>query len=386
MVIWPNQYVLIVGTPGTRKSTAASLMKKRLKAATGVRFAPGDTAGQRQGLISAIAGGGEQEKEFIDAVEINSRDDSMAALTLDEFAGITNVPDSEEAAFIAKADKHHIMAVASEFSQFVGQNNNQLLDFLTQMWDGDDYEYQTKNGLTRLDNPLLNLIGCTTPHSIANAMPSAVVGQGFLSRMILVYGARKYKQVPRPTVPNIDVVNRVDAALNNAYYSLNGPFTETPEAMAYSIDLYGHPLDISDSRFGYYNERRYVHLIKLAMCLCASRGSMEISYTDYDEAHRILRATERGMPDALGEFGMSPLASVKQGVLEHIRTAGVTDVPTIQASFHRDAKATEIAEVLSDLHRSGQIKMIQGTTGLLSVHAVLTKKDTEDEILRILTE
>lgn len=384
-VIWPNQYVLIVGTPGTRKSTAASLMKRQLSAATGVRFAPGDTAGQRQGLIKALANTGEQ-KEFLESALLNGRDDSMMALTLDEISEVTNVPDSLEAAFISVADKHHMAVVASEFSQFIGQNQNQLLDFLTQMWDGDDYSYQTKSGDTDLKNPLLNIIGCTTPSSIAASMPSAVVGQGFLSRMILVYGAKKYKSVPRPASLNPELVQSIQDTLNNVYYNCNGVFTESEEAREYSIGLYDYTLEISDSRFGYYNERRYTHLIKLAMALCASRGdSMEISRADYDEANRILRATERGMPDALGEFGMNPLASVKQAMLEHIRTNAFVEVPSLQASFHRDAKATEITDALNDLHRSGQVRIVQGVNGLMTVHAVLHKSDTEDAMLKLLS-
>jgi hypothetical protein len=277
-----------------------------------------------------------------------------------------------------------MLAVASEFSQFIGQNNNQLLDFLTQMWDGADYDYSTKAGDTSLKNPLLNIFGCTTPSSIANSMPTAVVGQGFLSRMILVYGARKYKSVPRPSTPPLEVVERVDAVLNDVYYNCNGAFTETDEARDFSITLYGQALAISDSRFGYYAERRYDHLIKLAMALCASRGSMEISREDYDESHRILRATERGMPDALGEFGMNQLASVKQGILEHVRNNTVVELPTLQAAFHRDAKSTEISEAVNDLHRSGQVRIVQNPNGHMTVHAVYSKTDTEDDIMRIL--
>ena len=50
-----------------------------------------------------------------------------------------------------------------------------------------------------------------------------------------------------------------------------------------------------------------------------------ITRDDYEEAHRILRATEVGMPDALGEFGMNPLAQLKQEILESLRA---TQAPT----------------------------------------------------------
>jgi hypothetical protein len=76
--IFPNQYVLLVGTPGTRKSTAANLSKKLLKNSTGTRFAPSDTGGQRQGLIGALFGEESQAKEFLNGAEIGARDNSIA--------------------------------------------------------------------------------------------------------------------------------------------------------------------------------------------------------------------------------------------------------------------------------------------------------------------
>ena len=385
MDIYPNHYILLVGTPGTRKSTAASLMKKVLRQSSGVRFAPADTAGQRQGLVVAMQGKGELAKEFIGAEQVAASDNSM--MSLSQLETVTNDPDDEALQFISEADKHHIMVVSSEFSRFIGQNNLQMLDFLVTMWDGDDYEYQTKQGLTILKNPLINLIGCTTPTSISHSMPPAAGGQGFLSRMILVYGARKYKSVPRPSVPPLELLDRVKETISNAYYQIAGSFAETTEARQYSEALYDYALEITDSRFGYYNERRYTHLIKLAMCLCAARGSQEIVKEDYEEAHRILRATERGMPDALGEFGMNPLAAVKQQILEKLRDSqGPIDIDILKSMFYRDAKASELTEVINDLQRMKQVNLIQQKKGTIFVTATYNRRDTEDSMMKALAE
>lgn len=382
--IYPNHYTLIVGTPGTRKSTAVSQAKRVLASSTGVRFAPKDTGGQRQGLIVAMQGK-EEPKEYLGAVELAAN--SIAGLTLEDLGDVTNEVDSEEKRFISAADKHHLMAVAGEFGSFVGQNNKQLLDFLTDMWDGEDYEYQLKSGLTSLRAPLLNLLGATTPTSIAQNMPPNAGGQGFLSRVILVYGARKYKSVARPVAPDPDLVSRVQDSLRFAYSELAGTFGETDEARDYSIGLYGYALDISDSRFGYYNERRYTHLIKLAMCLAAGRGTQTIAVEDYAEAHRILRATERGMPDALGEFGMNPLAQLKQNMLEQIRANTVLPLDVLQGMFHRDARPHEMQEVIEDLTRMNQIKMSKNAkSGVIHIHAVYSREDTEKDMLHLLAE
>jgi hypothetical protein len=381
--IYANHYTLLVGTPGTRKSTASSMAKRVLSDSTGVRFAPKDTGGQRQGLVVAMQGRPEQ-KEFLGAVEIAAN--SIAGLTLEDIQEVTDTPEDEAIQFVSAADKHHMMIVSGELGQFIGQNNKQLLDFLTAMWDGEDYEYQIKSGVTTLKNPLLNLLGATTPTSIAQNMPPAAGGQGFLSRVILVYGARKYKSVARPVAPEQGLVSRVQERLRTAYYELAGAFTESDEARDYSISLYDYTLDISDSRFGYYNERRYTHLIKLAMCLCAGRGSQVIGVEDYAEAHRILRATERGMPDALGEFGMNPLAQLKQNILEQIRASIVIPMEVVQAMFHRDARPQEIGEVINDLSRMKQIKLSQTKDGHVNIHAIFSREDTEKGMLELLAQ
>lgn len=383
--IYANHYILLVGTPGTRKTTAANMGKTILKGSTGVRFAPSDTGGQRQGLILALQGGEDQAKEFLGAAELGTKDGSIASLM--DIQEITNTPDEDlNLSFVDTADKHHLVIVASEFSRIIGQNNMSMMDFLGERYDGEDYEYQTKTSNIRLKHTLINMIACTTPVSISNSLPPQAGGQGFLSRIILVYGAKKYKRVPRPKAPDVELVGRVKDVVAQAY-TLSGGFDETPEAQEYAISLNGYRLDTSDSRFAYYSERRDTHLIKLAMCLCAAGGSTVISKSDYEEAHRILRATEIGMPDALGEFGMNPLAQLKQEILENLRhTMTPHTMEEIVAMFHRDARSSEITEVINDLMKTNQIHSQQTRTGRQLISATMTKQNTEDAMMHLLME
>lgn len=387
MIIFPNQFVVLVGTPGTRKSTAMSIMKRQLRKSTGIRFAPADTAGQRQGLVEAMKGR-DEAKEYIDGIDLAVAENSLAGLTLDHIAEATNVPEDgmEVIDFISAADKHHIMVTATELSRFIGQNNLQMLDFLVTMWDGEDYEYQTKGGLTVLKNPLINMLSCTTPTSIHHAMPPAAGGQGFLSRMILVYGSRKYKSVPSPVDPSPEAVDSVRHGFNRAYFELSGAFHEGLDARVYRESLYDFQMEINDPRFSYYHERRQDHLIKLAMAITASRGSTTIEKIDYEEAHRILRATERGMPDALGEFGMNPLAALKQAMLEFIRSRGMVKVEELRAVFHRDSRASEFMEAVNDLSRMNQVSMTQTQSGSSVLMARGGKSNAEDDMIKALTE
>lgn len=384
--IFPNQYILLVGTPGTRKSTALSIGKKILKQSTGVNFAPDDTAGQRQGLIQAMLQNSTTETLYLDGVKLDQRDNTLSSiLSMDQVARLTDEID-EATREIDAADKQHLVATSDEFSRFIGQNNLQMLDFLTSTWDGHSFQYRTTTKMIEVKQPLLNLVGCTTPVSLANSMPPAAGGQGFLSRMILVYGSTKYKSLPRPAVPPEEEVNHVKEILDHSHSFLAGEFAETKEARSYSEQLYDYPIDITDSRFGYYAERRYTHLIKLAMACAAGRKDQTIVKDDYEEAHRILRATEVGMPEALGEFGMNPLATLKQGILEFVKGQGSIAIEELRGHFHRDSRANDFSEALNDLHRAKQVIMQQSKNGAPFVTARMANGLASDAMLQLLAQ
>ena len=385
--VLPNQYVLMVGTPGTRKSTAMGIARRLLKDSTGTRFAPSDTGFQRQGLALALQGTESNANEILNQAVMAANNDTISSLTqLNEVTDLSNVDESEHD-FIDEADKHHIAICAGEFSRVIGQNNHSMLDFLGERYDGDEYTYQTRQSYIKMKHTLINMLSCTTPASVAHALPPQAGGQGFLSRIILVYGARKYKEIPWPEAPDALLVGRVKEVLSEIYYKMSGTFELTRAAKDASTELYHHVSEISDTRFAHYIDRRFAHLNKVTMAIAASRGSMTIQPEDYEEAHRILRATEQGMPDALGEFGMNPLAQLKQEILEQLRAQqGPLLMEQIVAMFHRDARSSEIMEVVNDLLKAKQVTLSQLPSGQRVLTAKFKLGNTEDSMMTLLAE
>ena len=345
--IFANQYILLVGPPGVRKSTAMSIMQRRLRNATEIRFAQDDTGGQRQGLIVAMQGD-ELHEEVADLENIDA---AAMALNLDKIAGVSMKID--------KRDEHTIYAVASEFNTFIGHNSIDMITFLAKMWDGEDYEYRIKSSRNTLTNPLLNLIGGTTPTNIASAMPPEAIGQGFMSRIILVYGDTKYKSVARPKTLDKKAEEEIDNLYGHLFHSFDGHIIEDTPARDLIDNLYEEEVKIKDPRFIYYAERRHIHLIKLCMSLAASRRSNIININDVDEATSILRTTESLMSDALGEYGMSPLSAAKQKMLEFLRHAnGPVTTQVLWAIMQKDMKQIDFRNSVSDLINSGKIKQV----------------------------
>src|SRR3546814_5372174 len=73
------------------------------------------------------------------------------------------------------------------------------------------------------------------------------------------------------------------------------------------------------------------------------------------------------MPDALGQFGMNPLAALKQGIVDHVRSAAFITLEELRAVFHRDARAQEFTEAYNDLMRIKQLRSEEHTSELQSL-------------------
>lgn len=356
--IYPNMYILLVGPPGTRKSQAMKYSCALVAKYTKVRFAPDDTGGQRQGLIGALEGD-ILEKDEIDEFDL-----------LNTAAGVADLTAIGEVEMTTHAvDSHQIYAWASEFGTFMGESNATMSRLLIKVWDGEDYTYKLKATEQVLSEPLMTIIGGTTAADIAKILPSEAIGQGFMSRFILVHAPKKEKKVARPYLDE-ELQNEIADTFAWLSHEMSGKMEETKQAAAILDDLYENEgLTIEDTRFLYYGERRQTHLMKLAMVLAAMRRSYLIEEVDVLQADNLLRYTEVFMPDALGEFGLSPVGAAKQKMLEFLQHA---HAPVTNAILwhvmSRDMKRADYRNSLSDFVQNGKIKEVNTNAGQCFVY------------------
>ena len=90
--------------------------------------------------------------------------------------------------------------------------------------------------------------------------------------------------------------------------------------------------------------------------------------------------------DALGEFGMNPLAALKQAMLEYLRSHGMVQVDELRAVFHRDSRAADFIEAVNDLQRLNQVGMTQLASGKSVLVAKSSKSNAEDAMIKALME
>ena len=339
--IYPNLYVILVGPPGLKKGSAMNISKNFVQLNTGVKFAPKDTSGRYQGIIAAM-----------EDTDVDNKLKEELHMEM-SFADLGNLNTDIE----AREDKHSMFVASSEWATFIGINNHSFLNFLIEVWDGEDYEYRLKKERFVIKEPLMGMIGCTTSTGIATCIPEEAMGHGFMSRLILVYSSRPYKRVDWPPPLPSELEKEIGEVYKNIHKNLTGPFIITPEVKEqFSIEN-GKEVKIDDHRFMYYLERRQTHLFKLTMCLTAARQSKQIEIQDIIDANALLSLTELNMPMALGEYGMSPRAVAAQRVIEFLQQVKepVNSV-TLMAYMIRDLPSkNEYFQLMEDLVISEKI-------------------------------
>lgn len=342
--IYPNLYVVLIGTSGrTRKGTALGIAKSLLKDVPGVTIVPESSSG-RQAMISAMK---RANKNFEDPVD-----------------GIIKFHCS-------------VTAFSEELSVFLGQGDIAYLSNLTDWYDSkDDWEYETiSRGKDSLQGLCLNLCGGTAPDWIQSMLPQEALGGGFTSRVIFVVEEHKRKIVPEYTVD--EATRELGAKLRldlERIGNLSGEMTfDEPGKKAY-VDWYieqdtllssGKPA-VSDSRFAGYCERRATHLRKLMLICSAARGDdLKLTVADFNKAKGLLAGVEKNMPKTFGGLGKARSSDATDTVMGFIQAVGTTTRKQIMQKFYRDVDPMTLAVIEQTLQQMGKIKvtLVPDSTG-----------------------
>lgn len=203
-----------------------------------------------------------------------------------------------------------VTIAAPELGTFLKIGAEGFIDVLTDLWDGKHstraWTHRTKtSGLTTIEHPWINLIGCTTPSWIQENVRADMIGGGFFSRVLFVYGSVKRDFIPYPSqvIRSADfdhlqeglVADLTDISL------MRGPFTFTDEAREWGVEWYlNHWQHVAahmvSSRYEGYRARKQTHIHKLAIILSAAESSDRVIHTHHlQEAERFLVSAEHSM-------------------------------------------------------------------------------------------
>jgi len=342
---YPSFYIVFVAPPGiVAKSTTSDIAMSILKEVPGIKFGPNSITWQA--LVMAFANASEEFNYPPGSGEWYP----MSPLTF----------------------------TAAELGSLVNLQDRDMVNLLIELWDGKkSYDKVTKtSGNDTINAPWINLIGCTTPHWIADNMPPATIGGGLSSRCVFVFADEKERYVAYPDEVIEDVADaklRADLIHDLEYIAvtLKGPFTITKDARTWGKDWYekfwrSATERMDDQMLEGYAARKQTHMHKLAMILSVARGdSLTIEKDDLELASTMLLDIEADMPRVFARIGRTEQSLQAERLINFVRQRGPLSYETAYAMIHAHFPDFRDYEgILNGALRSGQVKFQTSSKGL----------------------
>jgi hypothetical protein len=299
--LFANQYIMFVGDPGTRKSTAIKRAASLIGLAGYDHFSAQKTSLEKF-LVDLQEGDIENDAAPEEAKGRNGKErnaiDVLSALRL------TNIDEDS-----AQEPKEMFIA-ADEFNNFIGSGNISFQSLLGELWDWDEpsrlYKQRLKNSKSiSIYQPTVSILSGNTPSSFADCFPLASIGQGFMSRLILLHAEPSGTKVTFPVKPSEELTQKIVTHFQRMKQVCLGPM-ELEEEASHALDtIYKTWNQLEDTRFQHYSTRRFTHLLKLCLIVCAAHLRTRLTVKDVLYANTVLTFAETTMPKAIGELGKS---------------------------------------------------------------------------------
>lgn len=306
----PNFYIILVGPPGVvSKSTTISVGHSILKEVDGIKFGPQIITWQA--LAQALA----QSTELIEITPGNFI--PMSAVTIS----------------------------VSELGTFLDTRETQMIDLLTDLWDGKRgtvAKHTKTQGNDEIENPWVNFIACTTPAWLRKNVDENLLTGGLSSRIIWLYADEKKhltaylsRKIPVGFAQQRlwllqDLVEIAD---------LCGEMQLTADAYTWGEKWYAdhykkvRATGYTDASSGLV-ARAQTHLHKLAMIFSASEGNtLEITPNHLIRADKALQVIEAELDYIHNLIRETPQTRLSAEVVEYLRRHGSTPMSTCFRDF-----------------------------------------------------
>lgn len=317
--IFPNQYIMFVGDPGTRKSTAIKAAT-RLIALAGFDSFGANSTSMEKFLLDLQAGNTDDDSgpEDKDAKQRKRGDGIDILKTLKLSIDEDHLDD---------AVPKEMFIAADEFNNFIGRSNLDFQSLLGELWDWDEpnrlWKKRLKNSKSvGIYQPTVSILSGNTPTGFAECFPPASIGQGFMSRLILIHSEPSGLRVTFPKQPSQELTDKIVLMLQRMKALCVGPMEMEDDASSALDLIYKGWIGLEDTRFQHYSTRRFTHLLKLCLVVCAARLSTRLTVKDVLYANTVLTYAESTMPKAIGELGKSKNSEAANKIMQVLYNTG----------------------------------------------------------------
>ena len=336
--LYPNQYIVLVGTPGTGKGASIQPLSNIVKNA--------GTANILAGRLTAPAIFERVSKGFSSVHSIGKG----VSLSID----------------------HSVYIIAAELPVLLA--NHHELKYFSDIWDSREvpFDYITRSGGTLvIPNPCFNLIGGVTMQGLTDAVPQLSIGSGFTKRIIFVYATHKDRP-PRhekdlwPDMKDIIVPDYFVNSIREIASTTKGSFRLEDKCKPLFAELVKRstPGDIEEEFVSHFKTEVIGHTLKLSMSLTASlTDSMEIPIPILERAMAEVEKIISNLPRVFGTSGDSDLASLGGRILNFIEAKGYATRGEIIKSMWRHGKSEQIDALLLTFMQCMPPAIIETTMG-----------------------
>ena len=324
--IYPNLYVILIGHPGTGKTRAIR---------AGVSY-------------------------------INELPEPLIAPKSLTFASLVDCLVRSKRTIIQLPDPpmeyNATLIAADELGTFMHKYDKEMTDGLSAFFDNDQYSQERRGGEIRIKmkRPIVSMLCGSTPQNLVDTLPESAWGQGFTSRVIMVFSDERiigddFAKVTRTL--NADMIADLKTiAAQVGEYKVTAAYRDLVNAWRQSDEnpKPDHP------RLTFYNARRRVNLYKLSMIAAMDRSnSLILTEADFVQALEWLQEAETFMPDIFKASGGAGTDS--QAIDEILYFIKTTDAGRGVSEHQINSYAREllpihaVARVIEIMEKSGLI-------------------------------
>lgn len=229
-----------------------------------------------------------------------------------------------------------VMLLESELTSFLSKASylDPLVEVLIKLGDAEDeFVYDTiGHGRIVIKNPCLTLLSCTTPESLGTRLPPGATGAGLMSRIIFVYAKETDRSEDLSDVEDEDLTKEeIDESSNriqrlfqgiSRINQMAGPFTFSTGGRQWFRAFYKEWRKSPAGQGEGYPSRKPDHLLRVAMCFAASKGSdLILDEQSLAAAKKLLYLAEKDFDKSFAYVGTS-YAKDRQRIVDFISAKG----------------------------------------------------------------
>jgi hypothetical protein len=258
--------------------------------------------------------------------------------------------------------------ILSEMSTTINKQQyaQTMIENLLTLFDcHDQWDWRTvKRNVIRLEKLYTTFVGATTWKGFRESLPGATLGDGFLSRTIIVpIKTNPREMFPPRSVPEGPDMEQIMKRLAFIAERTWGEYTIDSDAKAAYREWYHHHIERTnvDPEYQDLYSRIDNHILKLMLLMKAQAYHEQdniIRVEHFEAARDLMLLTTRGVADTLGEIGgddsMRRISSVATYIEDH------KEVTRAKLMQNMKLSARDTNEIINTLKERGEIYIYRG--------------------------